>query len=123
MLLLLASLALYDQKSSFIGSVDLTFMLHDCIMKSDIGLRTYITRLGKRESYFFLLSFTCNYVVSVRWDFFFLLVFGMGYVISLWLSLGLPYNHYVQNLLPQECNFVHTDSECTCHYQHDGCLG
>ena len=40
-----------------------------------------LPRLGKREL-ICLLSFTCNYVVSVRRGFFFLLVLVMGYVIS-----------------------------------------
>ena len=39
----------------------------------------------------FLLSFTCNYVVSVRKGFLFLLVLEMGCVVLLWYSLGLPY--------------------------------
>ena len=41
-----------------------------------------------------LLSFTCNYVFSVRRGFLFLLVLGMGCVILLWHSLGLPYNSF-----------------------------
>ena len=51
-----------------------------------------LPRLGKREL-FFLLLFTCNYVVSVWRGFLFLWVFGMGYVILLWHSLSLPYNY------------------------------
>ena len=39
-----------------------------------------LPRLGKREL-ICLLSFTCNYVVSVRRGFLFLLVFVMGCVI------------------------------------------
>ena len=38
-----------------------------------------------------MLSFTCNYVVSVRRDFLFLLMLGMGCIILLWQSLSLPY--------------------------------
>ena len=49
-----------------------------------------ITLVGKREL-IFLLSFSCNYVDSVRRGLFFLLVLGMGCVILLWHSLGLPY--------------------------------
>ena len=51
--------------------------------------------LGEREI-IFLLSFTCNYVVSVRRGFLFLLVLEMGCVVLLWYSLGLPYilSHY-----------------------------
>ena len=41
-----------------------------------------------------LLSFTCNYVVSVWRGFLFLWVLGMGYVILLWHSLSLPYNYF-----------------------------
>ena len=37
-----------------------------------------------------LISFTCNYVVSVRRGFLFLCVLGMGCVILLWHSLSLP---------------------------------
>ena len=44
-----------------------------------------LTSLGKREL-FLLLSFTCNYVVSVSRGFLFLLVLGMGCVILLWHS-------------------------------------
>ena len=49
-------------------------------------------RLGKREL-ICPLSFTCNYVVSVRRGLTFLLVLGMGCVILLWHSLRLPYNY------------------------------
>ena len=52
-----------------------------------------LPRLWKREI-FFLLSFTCNYVVSVRRGVLFLLVLGMGCVILVWRSLGLPYNYF-----------------------------
>ena len=52
-----------------------------------------LPRLGKREL-ICLLSFTCNYVVSVWRGFLFLWVLGMGYVILLWHSLSLPYNYY-----------------------------
>ena len=44
-----------------------------------------------------LLSFTCNYVASVRRGFLFLLVLGMGCVILSWRSLGLPYNCFAQS--------------------------
>ena len=56
-----------------------------------------ITSVGEERAIFFLLSFTCNYVVSVRRGFLFLLVLGMGCVILLWHSLCLPYNYYTQN--------------------------
>ena len=52
-----------------------------------------LPRFGKREL-ICLLSFTCNYVVSVRRGFLFLMVLGMGCVILLWHSLGLPYNYF-----------------------------
>ena len=42
----------------------------------------------------FLLSFTFNYVIFVRWGFLFLLVLGIGCVMLLWHSLGLPYNYF-----------------------------
>ena len=51
-----------------------------------------LPRLGKREL-ICLLSFTCNYLISVRRGFLFVL--GMGCVILLWPSLGLPYNNCV----------------------------
>ena len=41
------------------------------------------------------LSFTCNYLVSVRRDFPFLWMLGLGCVILLWHSLGIPYNYFV----------------------------
>ena len=52
-----------------------------------------LPRLGKREL-ICLLSFTCNYVVSVWRGFLFLWVLGMGYVILLWHFLSLPYNYF-----------------------------
>ena len=56
-----------------------------------------LPRLGKREL-ICLLSFTCNYVVSVWRGFLFLWVLGMGYVILLWHSLSLPYNYFLVTL-------------------------
>ena len=53
-----------------------------------------ITWVLKREL-IFLLSFTCNYVVSVRRGFLFLLVLRTGCVILLWHSLGLQYNYFI----------------------------
>ena len=49
-----------------------------------------LPRLGRERAN---LSFTCNYVVSVRRGFLFLLVLWMGCVILLWHSLTLPYNY------------------------------
>ena len=53
-----------------------------------------LPRLGKSERYraIFLLSFTCDYVVSIR-SFLLFLVHGIGCVMILWHSLGLPYNY------------------------------
>ena len=50
-------------------------------------------RLGKGEL-ICLLSFTCNYVVSVRRGFLFLWAHGMGCVILLWHFLSLPLNYF-----------------------------
>ena len=50
-----------------------------------------LPRLGKREL-ICLLSFTCNYVVSVLRGFLFLFVLGIGCVI-LFVPLGLPYDY------------------------------
>ena len=47
---------------------------------------------------FCLLSFTCNYVVSVLRGFLLLWVLGMGCFILLWHSLSLPYNYLVRYL-------------------------
>ena len=55
-----------------------------------------LPRLGVREL-IRLLSFTCNYVVSVRSGFFFLLVLGMGCVALLCHYLGLQYNYIAVN--------------------------
>ena len=41
----------------------------------------------------FLLSFTCNFVVSFKRGFLFRLALGIGCVILLWHSLCLPYNY------------------------------
>ena len=51
-----------------------------------------LPRLGTREL-ICVLSFTCNYVVSVRRGFLFLLVLGMGCVVLFWHSLRLPDNY------------------------------
>ena len=58
----------------------------------------------------FLLSFTSNYVVSVRRDFLFFLVLGIGCVILLWHSLCLPYNFFMDKA-------VKTNSVIKCHLQ------
>ena len=50
-----------------------------------------ISIASKREFVICMLSFTCNYLVSVRRDFLFVWVIGVGCVILLWHSLGLPY--------------------------------
>ena len=56
-----------------------------------------ITTAGEERA-IFMLSFTCNYVVSVRRDFLFPLVLGISCVILLWHSLGLPYNYFDPSL-------------------------
>ena len=55
-----------------------------------------LPRLGMGEL-FYLLLFTCNYVVSVWRGFLFLWVLGMGYVILLWHALSLPYNYFTNS--------------------------
>ena len=52
------------------------------------------TSVGEEGEQISLLSFTCNYVVSVRRGFLFLLFLGMDCVILLWHSLGLPFNYF-----------------------------
>ena len=52
-----------------------------------------ITSEGEREL-FFLLLFTCNYVVSVRRGFLFLWVLEIGSDNLLWHTLGLPFNYF-----------------------------
>ena len=60
----------------------------------------HLPRLGKREL-ICLLSFTCNYLVSVQRGFLFLFVLEMGCIILLWHSLGFPYNYYtISNIKP-----------------------
>ena len=75
-----------------------------------------VTRLNYKEPFYFenigdlgvilalysvvsycMLSFICNYVVSIQRGFLFLLVLGMACIILLWQSLGLPYNYYPEN--------------------------
>ena len=58
------------------------------------------TSFGEREL-FFLLLFTCNYVVSVRRGFLFLWVLWMCCFILLWHSLSLPYNYF--GVIPTLC--------------------
>ena len=70
------------------STVDLT--IRELVLKPPGSL----PRRGKREL-FFLLSFSSNYVVSVRRGFLFLLVLGMGCVILLLHSLCLSYNYFV----------------------------
>ena len=52
-----------------------------------------ITSVREERELICLLSFTCNYVVSVRRCYLFLLVLGTDCVILLWHSLGFPYNY------------------------------
>ena len=53
----------------------------------------------------FLLSFTCNYVVSVLRGFHFLFVLGIGCVFFLWHPATLPYNYFV-SLLNKYTSFI-----------------
>ena len=63
------------------------------ILYSFVGyLVDQLPRLRKSEL-ICLLSFTCNYAVSVRRGFLFLWVPGMCCFILLWHSIGLPYNY------------------------------
>ena len=64
------------------------------ICKKQLAIVDQLPRLEKREL-ICLLSFTCNYVVSVRRGFLFHWVLGMGCVILLWRSMSLPYNHFL----------------------------
>ena len=64
--------------------------LHPRVLK-DLATEL-LPRLGK-ESLFFLLSITRNYVFSSRRGFLFLLVLRMGCVNLLWHSVCLPYNY------------------------------
>ena len=66
----------------------------------------HFCKKNPRASYFFLLSFTCNYVVSVRRCFLFLLVLEMGCVILLWYSQGLPYNYFTPHI-GTSCQIFH----------------
>ena len=56
-----------------------------------------LPRLGKRKL-ISLLSFTFNYVVSVRRGFLLLWELGMDCVILLWHSLSRPYNCFTLEL-------------------------
>ena len=51
-----------------------------------------ITSVGDERELICMLSFTCNYAVSVRRGFLSLMVLGIGCVFLLWHSLGLPHN-------------------------------
>ena len=73
------------------------------------------SKLGKREL-ICMLSFTCNYVVSVQRGFLYLLVLGIGYVILLWHSLGLPYYYFYTFFFLKEPNsslFIKVDQNTT----------
>ena len=64
-----------------------------------------LPRFGNREL-ICLLSFTCNYVVSVWREFLFLCVLGMGSVILLWHSLSLPYNYFRSEAHTSMCSIL-----------------
>ena len=55
-----------------------------------LAVADQLPRFGKRYLICFL-SFTGNYVISIRSGFLFLSVLGMGCVILLWHSLNRPY--------------------------------
>ena len=69
-------------------SFQVSYSIVGCLYVSCSGR---LPRLEKR-ALIFLLSFTCNFVVSVSGV---SLPLGViGGVILLWHSLGLPYNHF-----------------------------
>ena len=70
-----------------------------------VSCRGSITSVGEERELICLLSFTCNYVVSVRRGFLFLLVLGMGCIILLWHSPGLLYN-YLYNQTDRQMEFL-----------------
>ena len=75
-----------------------------------LAIADRLHRLGKREL-FFLLSFSCNYVVVLSGGFLLRLVLGIGYVILLWNSLGLPYNYFKICTDTQKTKIVELPSE------------
>ena len=68
------------------------FVLYQFVSYLYVSCSGSITSVKKERELICLLSFTCNFVVSVRRGFLVLLVLGMGCVMLLWYSLGLPYN-------------------------------
>ena len=70
-----------------------------------LAVADQLSRLGKREL-LCLLSFTCNYVVSVLRGYLFLLVLGMGCIILLWQSLGLPYTYFALGTYEASSGFI-----------------
>ena len=71
-----------------------------------------LPRLGKRE---LILSFTCNFVVSVRRGFLFLSLLGIACVILLWHFLGLPYNYRISFKDTMFLNSVHISVQYPCY--------
>ena len=68
-------------------------ILYSIISYLYISCSGSITLVGDKEL-IYLLSFSCNYVVSVQRGFLFLWVLGMGCVILLWHTLSHPYNYF-----------------------------
>ena len=89
-------------------SCRISYSVVSYLFESFSGLITSVCRFGKREL-FFLLSFTCNYVVSVRRGFLFLWVLGISCVILLCFHIIIllcVINSYISSL----------DSGSTVHY-------
>ena len=80
----------------------MSYFVFYCYVFIGRQLGNQLPRLEKREINF-LLSFTCNYGVSIRRGFLFLLVLGMGFVILLWCSLGFLCNFLTEHIL-SVCN-------------------
>ena len=80
------------------GVGDLCRMLYSIVNYLYVSCSGSITSVWEERN-ICLLSFTCNYVVSVWRGFLFLLVPWMGCVILLWHSLGIPYQYFAEKQL------------------------
>ena len=84
--------------ADFVLSFDLTYPQKSLLFVLILVARLYvsgsgsITSVGEERELICLLSFACNYVVSVLRGFLILWVLGMGCVLLLWHFLSLPYN-------------------------------
>ena len=67
-----------------------------------VSFSGFITSVGEARANF-LLSFTCNYMVSVRMGFFFLLKLEIGCVIILFHPQSLPYNNSPSEVIRMFC--------------------